>query len=132
MPPWGAQGMRLARKYGLDPGAEWEAVWVVSSLLNHLRQLNQCCPAQDCVQHARLWNRSSDPRPEEVDGVTGDKDLQGTEGLPGVTFPRPGLHDSQSSVSSAAPTPTLNPSSPKLEGLTSRNLSCFPLALLSM
>ena len=32
---WGAQGMRLAYKYGMDPGAEWEAVWVVSSLLIH-------------------------------------------------------------------------------------------------
>lgn len=47
--------------------------------------------------------------------------------LPGVTFPRHGLHDSQLSASPATICPNPQPIKPHVAGLTSRNLS-FPLA----
>ena len=76
--------MRLAHKYGMDPGAEWEAVWVVSSLLNHYDSQSSVVLAKSYSACQTLELESSDPRPEEVDGVTGDKDLQGG----GPTSPR--------------------------------------------
>lgn len=47
--------------------------------------------------------------------------------LPGVPFPRPGLHDSQLSETPATICPNPQPSKPHVAGLTSRNL-LFPLA----
>ena len=80
--------MRLAHKYGMDPGAEWEAVWVVSSLLNHYDSQSSVVLAKSYSACQTLELESSDPRPEEVDGVTGDKDLQGTEeACEGLHFP---------------------------------------------
>ena len=80
--------MRLAHKYGMDPGAEWEAVWVVSSLLNHYDSQSSVVLAKSYSACQTLELESSDPGPEEVDGVTGDKDLQGTEeACEGLHFP---------------------------------------------
>lgn len=71
---------------------------------------------------------SSDPWPEEVDGVRGNKILQGTgENCQGFHFPDLGFMTVSCQKLLPPSALTLSPASPTFAGLTSRNL-LFPLA----
>ena len=82
--------MRLAYKYSTDPGScGWSPV---NSAIMTARALLSCKMLLVLAKsYSVCWTlelESSDPRPEEVDGVTGDKDLQGTEeACEGLHFP---------------------------------------------
>ena len=127
--------MWLPHKYGMNPGTEWEAVWVVSSLLEHYDSQSSVV-----LEDASCFGQVIFSMPDSGTWVfrslargrgwcqRRQRPARGWRGLQGVTFPRPGLHDSQHQWVLLPPALTLSPSSPNLEGWH-QGTSHFPLPL---
>lgn len=107
---WGAQGTGLVLKHSTNPGAEWEAVWAISSLLRPTTTR----AAGACMEDASRFAQVTFSLPDSATWVFGSMaggsgwcqrrqrpavDWRGWQGVP---LPKPELHDNKSSMCPAA------------------------------